>query len=259
MQGEPIRHTLHVERAETNVAVIAIDDGKANALRPTLLSRLDQALVELASEGIAAVITGRPGWFSAGFDLAVLRSGGSDARDMVRSGISVLLRVLTHPRPVVTACSGHAIGMGAFLLVASDYRVGAAGGFRVGLPEVAGGIAIPQVFFGLCRPALTAAALNRTLRGETVSPVQALADGYLDQLVEASRVVAVAVERASAMAANPAGGFQATKAALRAPVIEAVRQRMEVDLADIGGSQPATANSRRSDARDEGQTVQSRD
>ncbi|HET7017116.1 MAG TPA: crotonase/enoyl-CoA hydratase family protein [Streptosporangiaceae bacterium] len=232
MQSEVIPQTAtRVDRPEAGLAVITVDDGKVNAFTPALLVQLDQLLGELAREGLAVVIAGRPGRFSAGFDLAVLGAGRSQASELVRAGVGVLLRVLTHPRPVVAACGGHAIGMGAFLLVAADYRVGAEGNFRIGLPEVASGIAISSMVFELCRPRLTATALNRTLRGETVSPAGALADGYLDELADLPGLLDVAVERASAMAANPPAGFEATKAALRGPVVESVRARMEADLA----------------------------
>ena len=43
----------------------------------------------------------------------------------------MLLRIFSFPRPVVAACSGHAIALGAFLLCSSDYRVGSKGNFKL--------------------------------------------------------------------------------------------------------------------------------
>jgi enoyl-CoA hydratase len=66
---------------------------------------------------------------------------------MVRLGAELAVRVLGFPYPVVTACPGHAYPMGAFLLLASDIRIGADGPYRIGLNEVAIGIPVPT--FGL--------------------------------------------------------------------------------------------------------------
>src|ERR1022692_1471389 len=62
-----------------SVATITMDDGKVNALSPQMLSELGAALDRAAEDREVVVLTGRPGTFSAGFDLRVLRGGGATA------------------------------------------------------------------------------------------------------------------------------------------------------------------------------------
>ena len=113
-----------------DIAVVALDDGKVNALGPELLAGLQAALDRAEKEAKALVLTGRPGRFSAGFDLSVLGGGGAAGRDLVTRGAETALRLIDFPLPVVAACSGHAIAMGALLLLASDFRIGATGSFE---------------------------------------------------------------------------------------------------------------------------------
>ena len=60
------------------VALIVLDDGKANALSHDLLDQLDAAL-DRAENASAIVIAGRPGKFCAGFDLSVVQLGRAEA------------------------------------------------------------------------------------------------------------------------------------------------------------------------------------
>src|SRR5690606_3738866 len=57
---------------EGDVAVIDLDDGKANAISFAVLDALEQALDRAATEARALVLAGREGRFSAGFDLSVI-------------------------------------------------------------------------------------------------------------------------------------------------------------------------------------------
>ena len=48
---------------------ITLDDGKANALSFQMADELDSALDQALASGKVTVLAGRPGKFSAGFDL----------------------------------------------------------------------------------------------------------------------------------------------------------------------------------------------
>ena len=56
---------------------------------------------------------------------------------MLQLGARMTEKILGFPKPVVTACSGHAYPMGAFLMLAADLRLGADGDYRIGMNEVA--------------------------------------------------------------------------------------------------------------------------
>src|SRR5215469_14464323 len=132
------------------VATIAMDDGKVNCLSPRMLGGLNEALDRAESDRATVLLTGREGRFSAGFDLPLLRAGGEPARLMVRAGFELALRVLSFPTPVVIGCTGHAVAMGAFLLLSADVRIGAAGPFRITANEVAIGLTMPRAAVVLC-------------------------------------------------------------------------------------------------------------
>jgi enoyl-CoA hydratase len=138
MAEELVRYALH-----DRVAVLNIDDGKANALSPTLIAALHAGLDRAEREAGAVMLVGRPGRFSAGFDLSIMTSGLEGLRGLVKAGAELLLRTYLYPRPVVTACTGHALAAGALVLLASDLRVGARGQFKIGLNEVAIQLTLP--------------------------------------------------------------------------------------------------------------------
>ena len=74
--------------------------------------------------------------------------------------------------------------MGTFLLLACDFRLGARGPHRMGLNEVAIGIAPPSFAIELARSRLHPAWLSRTATlGEMYEPDEALAAGFLDRVV----------------------------------------------------------------------------
>ncbi|MEE4203374.1 MAG: enoyl-CoA hydratase-related protein, partial [Halieaceae bacterium] len=94
---------------------IVMDDGKANALSFDMLSALNAALDQAEAAGKCIVLAGRPGRFSAGFDLTVMAKQDADTLRLLRSGADLALRLFDAPVPVVGAVSGHAIAMGALL------------------------------------------------------------------------------------------------------------------------------------------------
>jgi len=66
-----------------------------------------------------------------------MRQGAETVRSLVTAGAELALRLYGFPRPVVAACTGHAIAMGALLLLCADARLGTEGDFKIGLNEVA--------------------------------------------------------------------------------------------------------------------------
>src|SRR5262249_46028983 len=75
-----------------SVAVIGLDDGKANAITMDVLAAIDDGLAQARDSHAGAVlITGRPGRFSAGFDLSVMTSGEGPMRELVTAGAETLM------------------------------------------------------------------------------------------------------------------------------------------------------------------------
>lgn len=221
---------------QDSIATITMDDGKMNALSPAMFAALNGAFDRAAKERAAAILTGRAGVFSAGFDMRVLTAGGRDAADMVRTGFELAERMLAFPTPIVVACTGHALAMGAFLMLSGDYRVGALGAHKIGANEVAIGITMP--FFGveICRQRLAPAHFHRAVvNAEIYTPEDAVAAGFLDRVVPAAELRDVTKSTAARLAKLDPSAHAATKLRAREQALKAIRSAIEADAATFAG------------------------
>jgi enoyl-CoA hydratase len=219
------------------IAEIGIDDGKVNALSPTLLGELGAALDRAEADGAVVVLAGRDGVFSGGFDLGVLAAGGEDAFTMVRTGFETAARLLSFPRPVVVACTGHAIAMGSFLLLSADVRIGAAGAtHRFTANEVRIGLTLPDTAIEICRQRIAPQHLGRvTLLSEVYGPEAAVEAGFLDRVVPPGDVRSAARTLAAELAELDMGAHAATKRKVRGATLEALRVAIEREDAAFRG------------------------
>src|SRR5262245_33565058 len=210
MGESPVTYTL-----DGDVAVVDLDDGKANAIGFSLLDAWEPAVERAADEAKALVIAGRPGKFCAGFDLSVV--GGDRTMELMSRGGRLGLRLWSLPIPVVHAVTGHALAMGAVLLCCADYRVGAAGDFKLGLNEVRINLAVPPFASDLAKARLNPKYLTRaTLLAEVFDPDGAVEAGYLDEVVPFERTRDRAIEVAKTFAAElKPGAFRATRQIVR--------------------------------------------
>ena len=227
--------TLVSYQLDGSVATITMDDGKVNALSLQMLTELGAALDRALADRAVVVLTGRDGIFSAGFDLTVLRAGGSDASAMLRAGFELAERILSFPTPVLIACTGHAIAMGVFLLLSGDYRVGAAGPYKITANEVAIGLTMPRAAVEICRQRLAPAHFNRAvILAEIFSPDDAVAAGFLDRVVPAPELQDVAASAAGLLAKLDSDAHAASKVRARDNSLHALRAAIEADDADFG-------------------------
>lgn len=220
---------------DDGVAVIRLDDGKANALGHDALDGLEAALDAAEADARAVVLLGRDGKFSAGFDLSVMTAGPEQARDLLGRGAQLGLRVFEFPIPVVLGVTGHALAMGGILLCCADVRIGAQGPFKLGLNEVRIGMPVPRFAVELCRNALSKQAFNSAIQLAHVhSPDEALAAGFLDEVIEPADVERRAIDVASelAEALHPAP-FRLTRRNCRGELATSLRQSLADDLAEF--------------------------
>ncbi|HVX53537.1 enoyl-CoA hydratase/isomerase family protein [Nocardioides sp.] len=114
--------------------------------RPEVRNAIDQATVDALHAACAdlersprvAVITGADGVFAAGADIAQLRERRrADALAGINSGIFDRIRRL--PMPTIALVDGYALGGGAELAYACDFRIGTPR-VRIGNPEAGLGI-----------------------------------------------------------------------------------------------------------------------
>jgi enoyl-CoA hydratase len=222
--------TVTYELAD-KIATVTIDDGKVNALSLQVLSDLHGAVDQATKDNALIVLTGRDGMFSAGFDLRGLTGGGADAFAMLRSGFDLAHRLLSHPRPVVVACSGHAVAMGVFLLLSGDYRIGAAGAFRITANEVAIGLPIPTAAVEICKQRLTPAHVNRAINlAEVYSPDTAVEAGFLDKVVDAAGLREAAQAAAEGFLKLNMDAHAASKLRVRKQALEGLRAAIDAEF-----------------------------
>ena len=219
-----------------SIAVIRMDDGKVNALGPTMQQALNEAIDRADSDNAGAlVITGNERVFSGGFDLKILTSGEArPAIDMLRGGFELSYRLLSYPKPVVMACTGPAIAMGAFLLCSGDHRI-AAPGYNIQANEVAIGMVVPYAALAIMKLRLTRSAyqqavgLSKVFFGET-----ALAAGFIDEIDLPDRVRGRAQEAALEFTKLDLRAHAASKLRARADTLKEIRAGIEGVPAEVG-------------------------
>ena len=210
---------------DSGVATIAMDDGKVNALSPAMLGELMAAFDRAEDDGAIVVLTGRASTFSAGFDLRV---PPEDWPEMITAGARLAERIMSFPRPVVAACNGNAIAMGAFVLLSCDYRLGVTGDFRIGLNEVAIGMTLPWFGIAIARHRLARPYFDRcAITGAVLGAEEAMRAGFLDELVAREALPGAARRAAESLAEINLDAHAATKLRIRAEAIAGIREGIE--------------------------------
>ena len=188
-------------KTEGDVSIIQMDDGKVNVFSPDMIQNFNDILDQVPTDKGAMLIAGREGMFSAGFDLKVMMSSPENAAAMVKSGFELLMRVFTFPRPVVAACSGHAIALGAFLLCSCDHRIGCKGDFKIGANELRNNMIVPTPILELAKFRLIKSHKQRALlNAEMYSIEDAVAPGYLDEVADQDKLLDLAMAKAKDLA-----------------------------------------------------------
>lgn len=168
-------------RSHGPVHVLTMDDGDSNIVNIEVVHQLLDALRTAQDEAQALVIAGRDGYYSAGLDKKIFAGGGAPASDLLHGATELILRLVEFPRPVVTACTGPALGAAAICLLACDYRVGAVGDYEIGMNYVAFGMEVPDLAITLARSRLSARHMTRAcLTAKMYSPAEAVEAGFLD-------------------------------------------------------------------------------
>jgi len=218
-------------KLQPNYTLITMDDGKANALGFDMLAQLGAALDEAEQAAKVVVIAGRPGKFSAGFDLWVMSQGGDGMVQLLRAGAQLSRRLLNFPAPVVLAVSGHALAMGALVLLSADYRVGVHGTYKIGLNEVAIGMTLPYFAVELARARLATTHLGPAVDlARIYDAAGAVEAGYLDEAVSEEDLLARATDLAAQFSTLNMEAHRQTKARTREQLNAALQAAIDKEL-----------------------------
>lgn len=159
-----------------------------------------------------------------------MTSGPDAAKDLVASGSTLARRMLSHPYPVIVACTGHAVAKGAFILLSADYRIGIEGPYKIGLNEVAIGMTMHHVGIELARARLTNSAFNRSvINAEMFDPAEAVTAGFLDKVVPAAELESQAMEMATQLTKLNMTAHRNTKLKSRKALLELLDQSITID------------------------------
>lgn len=228
MTNESVLYSLRDQ-----VATIRIDDGKRNALPPQVLREIYRALERAESDRAIVILTGREGVFSAGFDLNVMKRGGTNAIRMLRLGYGLTARILSYPYPVIAACNGHSLAMGAFMMLSADHVIGSRGDFKIAANEVAIGMPMPRVAAATLRHRLNPAAFQRAVALANYFDVEsALNAGFFDELVDPAELETLANSRAEAFKDLDSHAHTVSKRRIRAKLVRKIRCSIPLDLLD---------------------------
>ena len=223
------------------IATIAMDDGKVNAFSIPMLKAVHAAFDQAERDGAIVILTGREGYFSAGFDLKVFAGGDVEqVIEMLTLGATLAERILGFATPVITACPGHTVAAGAFMALAADLRIGTDGPFKIGLNEVKIGLTVPWFVIELARQRLNPAHFNRAVVSATMyGPAEAMSAGFLDLVVPADELRAASLDAAAELAELNPQAHAATKLRARGDALKAIRAAIETELTaeGLGGAQ----------------------
>jgi enoyl-CoA hydratase len=214
------------------ISTITMDDGRVNVFSIPLLRALHGAFDQAEEDGAVVVLRGRPGCFSAGFDLGTLRGGShADVVTILNLGATLAERMLTFPAPVVVACTGHAFPAGAFLLMAADVRIGADGPFKLGLNEVRIGITPPRFAIVLARHRLSPAHFDHAaVTGDMFDPQTAREAGLLDVVTPPEELAAAAEAAALHLSSLDRQAHVNTKRMVRETLLGELRAAIDSEL-----------------------------
>lgn len=218
--------------------VVTMNTNKANVQNDTFFSHLHEAMDRLDADHPHApvVLTATGRIFSAGLDLdytfPIFASGDAQRiADWWERYRGTIVRLFSARRPMIAAVNGHAVAGGLLTALCCDYRVGPDSDARFAFNEVQIGVRMPSIFVEIIRNAVGERAANIwTLFGRRYSARQALADGYLDEVVPSEKVVERGVEVAHEIGPGSVEAFVNSKMALRAPALRRIATlSVEVD------------------------------
>jgi enoyl-CoA hydratase len=230
--------TLQVTESADRVGVRLHRPEVRNAIDRAMVDELHQMCAYLERTPKILILSGTPGnpeagtkgIFASGADIAQLRER---RRDDALAGINSGLfdRIAKLPMPVIAALDGYALGGGAELAYAADFRIGTPG-LRMGNPETNLGIlAAAGATWRLKELVGEPLAKQILLAGKVLTGQECLAVGLITELVEPGELLAAAHTLADSIGAQDPLAIRITKAVFHAPrevhpVIDTLAQGM---------------------------------
>jgi enoyl-CoA hydratase len=176
-----------VYEIDQGMAQVTMDDGKANAMDFAFFEEMGEALDRAEAEGAETlVITGRPGYFSAGLDIKLMPAlSPAELNRFAETFARTLLRVFSIPLPTVAVCTGHSVAGGAMLALSCDSRFAVDGPYRIQMNEMLVGIPFPSWMLLIGRSSVPVPCfVDAFLHAGAYSPAEAVEKGLVHGLIK---------------------------------------------------------------------------
>lgn len=224
-------------QTEGEIAVLTFNRPKVNAINAEfvnqLQSRLDLLIQDNRINGI--ILTGTPGFFSAGLDVVELFPlGKEDIQEFWAKFNRLLITLFTCPKLIFSAISGHSPAGGTVLAIMTDYRIMASGKYKIGLNEVAVGLTLPGAIGEVFQYLLgTRNAEKYALTGSLLTPETAMSTGLIDEICESDTILETAKNRLRDWLKLPSAQQGQTKLKMRKSIASRMENDIEKDTAEI--------------------------
>ena len=191
---------------------------KRNAITSEMMSALRDALQRAADDATVCVllIRGAGKDFCAGLDLSEVLKSAENADASLASARrlgDLYIAMRRHPKPIIAAVQGRALGGGAGIATASDLIIATESAY-FGYPEVKLGF-IPAIVATMLRRAVNERqAMELALTGEPLSAPRAHAIGLINRVVPDAEFEAAVESYVSALAEQSATAMSLSKTLL---------------------------------------------
>ena len=209
--------TIRVDDSQADRVVVTLDRPQMkNAINAQMVAELHEVCADLEREPRILIVTGSDGVFASGADIAeLLERRAPDALAGVNSGLFV--RVAELPMPVIAVIDGWALGGGAELAYAADFRI-ASTTARIGNPEPGLGItAAAGATWRLVELVGEPLAKEILLAGRVLTAQEALAVRLVNEVHDPSAVAAAAHRLADRIGALDPLAVRMTKSLIHTP------------------------------------------
>lgn len=202
---------------------IRLNRGKANTLNHQMIQELSAAFKEAENDNTvkAVILTGHGEFFTAGLDVLELYDYNEEQIYAFWKDFSgVIEQIARFPKLVICAVTGHSPAGGCVLAIGADYRVMAAGKYRIGLNEIPVGIVIPPAIFSLYKFWLgERRAYQYLLEGKLYTAEEAAQVGLVDVVCDLAEVENEANTLADKLLKFDSNVWQMSKANLRSDLL----------------------------------------
>lgn len=207
---------LVIERLSDRVIIRLNRPEVRNAIDLGMVEALHAVCAELEAEPKVAIITGSDGVFAAGADISQMRNRG---REEALAGINskIFSRIHDLPMPVIALVEGYALGGGAELAFACDFRLGTPT-TKIGNPEPGLGIiASAGAAWRLKELVSEPRAKEILLAGRTLQADEAKSIGLLNDVVDPEDLELAGEALADRIASYAPLAIRLSKSAFHAP------------------------------------------